>query len=271
MAEALAWRQAWEQTPQADQRHALFHQAKALEDNAESVMSVSSMAHAEEGIIHSGTIAGRPGLMVPARRKCAAGQYSFLNRKMCRRAFERLTGTSLYRAFKQLRLGHAEAPPKTSARVARRLDQMKAAIWVVLEHLSYDSPYGSRATQPENFDKRELILRVPFHHKVCLWRLIDLASKSVPNIPLPSGSSYSCFRRAMLCPEFRLVRFHRIVDIGRCPKCCYLQYTIAAVPRGLKSVWQTAFSKHHMLQLKQKQQYAKDRAIAAVDYPNTEM
>ena len=67
------------------------------------------------------------------------------------------------------------------------------------------------------------------------------------------------------------MKFHRLVDIGRCSKCQYFQYKCASVPIALRSVWQDALSKHHLLQIKQKQIYAAGRARAAADFPNVEL
>jgi hypothetical protein len=46
---------------------------------------------------------------------------------------------------------------------------------------------------------------------------------------------------------------------------------MASVPRELKHVWQKAFSMHHLLTIQQKRCYQKDRAIAAANYPLTEL
>ena len=67
------------------------------------------------------------------------------------------------------------------------------------------------------------------------------------------------------------MRFHRLVDMGRCPKCQFFQYKCASVPLALRSVWQDALSKHHLLQIEQKRIYSADRAKAAAGFPNAEV
>ena len=80
------------------------------------------------------------------------------------------------------------------------------------------------------------------------------------------------FRKIMVSDEVRRnVVFHRMVDIGRCSKCAYMTWKCQSVPPYLRHIWQNAFAKHHMLQIQQKKEYAKDRALAARDFPATEL
>ena len=147
---------------------------------------------------------------------------------------------------------------------------MATALWVILEQLKMQSPYADRARAEKPRDDKHLIIHVPFHHKVCLWRLVERASQAVPTFPI-KNPNYNLFRKTMLRPEFSVVRFHRIVDIGRCPKCKYMEYKIRSVPRAFKKMWQDNFAKHHLQTLQQKAEYQRSRAQAAADYPHREL
>ena len=72
--------------------------------------------------------------------------------------------------------------------------------------------------------------------------------------------------------EFDKLRFHRVVRIGRCPKCCLLRWRCqSAVSPAQREAWQRVASAHQTLQLEQKKVYAVDRAKAAQDFPHTEL
>ena len=80
---------------------------------------------------------------------------------------------------------------------------------------------------------------------------------------------YHDFRRAILLPEFKDVVFHRMVDIGRCPRCQYIEWKFASVPLEMRTMWQEALGTHHQIQIAQKQCYAADRAKAASGFPKS--
>ena len=62
-----------------------------------------------------------------------------------------------------------------------------------------------------------------------------------------------------------------MVDVGRCPRCEYMEWKCASVPQELRSVWQDALAKHHQLQISQKRRYAADRARAAAQFPDVQL
>ena len=56
-------------------------------------------------------------------------------------------------------------------------------------------------------------------------------------------------------PDFAKYVFHRVVDIGRCPKCCFLRYKCMSATSGTteRAEWQRLAAAHQSLQLQQKQ------------------
>jgi hypothetical protein len=112
-----------------------------------------------------------------------------------------------------------------------------------------------------------MILQGP--HQVCLWRLVKgLYDRGQVFSRMPK---YGEFRRVIVESTFQSVVFHRMVDIGRCAKCEYYKWKCASVPVELRAIWQDALSKHHLLQIQQKQRYSADRARAASDFPQSEL
>ena len=82
----------------------------------------------------------------------------------------------------------------------------------------------------------------------------------------------STFYSVLQSSEFGLdkLKFHRVVEMGRCPICCLLQYKCrTAESPAAREVWQRLACRHQWLQRAQKTRYALDRATAARDYPLT--
>ena len=75
----------------------------------------------------------------------------------------------------------------------------------------------------------------------------------------------------MTWPQFEYVKFHRVVDMGRCPTCALLKYKCATSPPEIRAAWQGLAAKHQWLQRAQKEVYARDRAIAASTFPADEL
>ena len=72
--------------------------------------------------------------------------------------------------------------------------------------------------------------------------------------------------------EFSKVKFHRVVEMGRCPTCTLLQYKcFSAKNPATREAWQRLAARHQWLQRAQKRTYALDRARAALDYPLREL
>ena len=91
-------------------------------------------------------------------------------------------------------------------------------------------------------------------------------------LPFSKPPHVSTWKKVMREKEMtERVVFHRMVDIGRCSLCTYIQWKCSTVPPCLRPVWQNAMAKHQWIQMSQKRCYAKDRAVAATDYPLTEI
>ena len=72
--------------------------------------------------------------------------------------------------------------------------------------------------------------------------------------------------------DFHELRFHRVVEIGRCPKCCFLRWKcLSATSPQEREAWQRLAAAHQSITLAQKKTYAVDRARAASDYPASEL
>jgi hypothetical protein len=82
---------------------------------------------------------------------------------------------------------------------------------------------------------------------------------------------YKTFLAVLRRPEFNKLKFHRIVPMTRCPKCCLFRYMCLTAPTEQRAQWQALAAAHDYLQIAQKRAYAADRAIAASDYPLTEL
>ena len=67
----------------------------------------------------------------------------------------------------------------------------------------------------------------------------------------------------------RKVKFHRVVEMGRCPVCLLQHKCRTAESPVARTVWQRLACRHQWLQRAQKTAYALDRATAARDYPLT--
>ena len=286
----VRWRKAWSLTPAKLKRNALYgHLVTSKSATSKSTGSAASAESATEAGFAEKD--GRKQLVLTATSPHI--HYSFLGEDVCMRSFRIFTGIGgLHRHTKRIRQGLETYDIGSSRRAAPIQDQMRHAIWYVVQALHHQSPYAKRADVAKTW-------YVPFHQKVCLWRLVlalhttrsqaelrespeSAESAESPESPVSPLSPqprafftqkpvYSAFRALINSDEFSAVKFHRLVDIGRCPKCEYFQYKCASVPLALRSVWQDALSKHHLLQIKQKQIYAADRAKATAEFPNVEL
>ena len=116
---------------------------------------------------------------------------------------------------------------------------------MVIQDLHHQSPFATKDVEPDEW-------HIPFHHEVCLWRLVlqlheDRATDHTKPRLFSKTPRYQEFIRCIILPEFEKVVFHRMVDIGRCPRCEYMEWKCASVPQELRSVWQDALAKHHQL------------------------
>jgi hypothetical protein len=114
---------------------------------------------------------------------------------------------------------------------------------------------------------------LPFKEKVYLFRIIEMWNRKrlATGVPLCAAPPrYKTFLQVLRRPEFSNVKFHRVVRMGRCPKCCLFRWKCLSAPAGERERWQAVAAAHQWLQLAQKRQYAADRGAAAADYPQQE-
>jgi hypothetical protein len=50
--------------------------------------------------------------------------------------------------------------------------------------------------------------------------------------------NYSTFKKVLRRPEFSKVKFHRVVSMARCPKCCFLRWKCMSSPPEQRTRWQ---------------------------------
>ena len=268
-------------TPRFMRRSALLQHLQRMRTVARSMRSQQAMQSLpsllddapEESRVC--VLQGRDTLVLPHDRQRLV--HSFLGQNFCQRAFAALTGVNPDRTAKIMKEGKVEVPKDTRpTRRSPRRQQIVDMIWVAASDLHSQSPFAkdTRASCQREF-------HMPFHHKICLWRLALQLWKyrqdggSTPSMQsqpsMQSPPKYSLFRKVIVSPEFKCIVFHRVVDIGRCPKCEYFKWKMASVAVPLRGVWQDAFAKHHLLQIQQKRCYVADRARAAQDFPRTEL
>ncbi|CAK0833225.1 unnamed protein product, partial [Prorocentrum cordatum] len=122
------------------------------------------------------------------------------------------------------------------------------------------------------------VIELPLHEKNLLFRMLveDLWVKARAErgrTPLFSNPpKYSTFIRVVQFPEFSKLRFHRMVSLGRCTKCAFYRWKCMSVTSDIeRRAWQKVAAAYHLLQLEQKRVYWADRAVAASDYPKSEL
>jgi hypothetical protein len=268
LQQVARWRQAWHLTPRRQKQAALMAFAAALQQK--------SMMPGEGHDVHDlGTcqVEGRPKLLLQLSTvKRHDAPYPFLGKNLCSRSFMCCTGLNnktLMKAAESTKQGLTTYRKSQRRRHATVQDEMRQAIWMVIQDLHHQSPFAKKDVEPDEWC-------IPFHHKVCLWRLVlELHADRAANPSKPclfsKSPRYQEFRRCILLPDFKKVVFHRMVDIGRCPRCEYMEWKCASVPIELRPVWQDALANHHKLGIAQKRCYAADRAKAATQFPDVQL
>ena len=145
---------------------------------------------------------------------------------------------------------------------------MYAAITHIVALLKNSSPFAGE--DPDS-------IPLPFHEKIFLFRMVEEAHRKRLSDPektpwFTKKPQYKTFIWLLGDPDFAKLKFHRVVRIGRCPKCCLLRWhCLSATSPAQPEAWQRVASAHQTLQLEQKKVYAVDRAKAAQDFPQTEL
>lgn len=216
----------------------------------------------------------------------------FLGVPVCYRAFRRLSGANPWRPLQDVRRGLWVYKHAGFRRASIVEDQMHGAIWAVVRHFASSNPLAP-GSSGHSYDPDEMLM--PFHEKIYLFRVLQLwhaeqlqqqQQQAEPMYPGSGGSAgsgtvcrvwfstppkYRTFLKVLRRPEFQKVKFHRVVNMARCPKCCYLRWRCMSSPPEQREQWQRLAAAHQYLQLAQKRTYAADRAVASSDYPRSEL
>ena len=264
--DAASWQNSWILTPRKQKRSALMDFLIKCQKCASSRSTKSLESKVSDAAMAK--LDGRDYLALQAG-EAKQTEFSFLGRECCERSFRIFTGTQPHWFLKQIRKGSLTYVEKPINRQSPATTAMINAMWIIIQELHHQSPYAKALNQPN-------VWIIPFHQKVCLWRLIQKtheqrkADSSKPPL-FEKEPSYQLFKKCLLRDEFKNVQFHRMVDIGRCPKCEYFSWKCSSVAIELRAVWQEALAKHHLLQLEQKRIYSIDRARAAAEFPHHEL
>jgi hypothetical protein len=189
---------------------------------------------------------------------------SFLGVPLCKRAFRRITRINPYKFVKLVNRGAVSFQAPFIHKPHPRYDEMYAAIDMKVQLLANSSPFGHDSKGGPH------VIELPFHEKIYLFRMIladyELARLQKGRTPLFSKRpQYSTFRRVLRDPHFDNLRFHRVVDIGRCAKCCYLRWKCMVTPSGPeRDSWQNLAAVHQNLQLEQKKVFIVASALLRV-------
>jgi hypothetical protein len=144
---------------------------------------------------------------------------------------------------------------------------MSGALWALIESIQERMPL-------KDVPHEHIIM--PFHHQIMLFRMLQdwynetLADPRRPPL-LPCPPKLQTFKAVMQRRQFDNVKFHRHVEMARCPTCALLRYKCASAPAETRAAWQALAAKHQWLQRAQKEAYARDRALAAATFPNDEL
>ena len=190
-------------------------------------------------------------------------QLRFLGVPLCKRAFRRITRINPYKFVKLVRRGAVSFQPPFINKPHPRYDEMYAAIDMKVQFLANSSPFSQ-----DRKGQDPTVIMLPFHEKIYLFRMIladyELARRCKERTPIFSKRpQYSTFRRVLGDAHFSNLRFHRVVDIGRCAKCCYLRWKCMVTPPGPeRDSWRNLAAVHQNLQLEQKKVVASTRSIS---------
>ena len=248
------WRQEWEQLSGERQRNSLLQHLWVLRQQQTTYQPQIREQPSEQR--------SRFSEVLPK----SSLRYRFLGMKVCNKAFKALTGVNPWRALKQANFGERVYKHKGFQRPSVRYGEMHAAVKNMLKLLRHSSPFK---------DKDPNYISLPFHHKTVLFRMIQLEYEKSCHQGSPSFCSppnWETFKWVMRSPDFSNVKFHRVVEIGRCRKCCFLRWKcMSAISPAERMAWQKLAARHQQLQLDQKKVYWEDRAQASADYPHTEL
>ena len=208
--------------------------------------------------------------------RCSKLTGRFLGHSVCTRAWTMLVGCSpkrLVAVRRSCAAGHLVATKyDVSKRKRHIMNAMHGAVMVLCKRLHERMPFKNH--NQNNIDlplarKRQLFNMLKSWYNESVESLGQDRSISSGRQPLlPKKPKYRTFLKVFQEPEFANVRFHRVVDIGRCSKCAFYNWKLLVVGAENREIWERLAAKHQWLQLSQKKQYAVDRAEAANTFPS---
>lgn len=256
------WREEWKRLTLKDRRDSLlayFRELKPCGGQDTDAVPSSIMLRSADGR--------------QAFAKKGRLAHQFLGLPCCYHGFLRHTRVTMWKARTQYARAETTYTHPGFKRHRPRTEEMESALLMLVELLRNSSPFKN--TDPE-------AIPLPFSEKKVLWKML-LHRYEAARGSSPAGPSMAILfsKRPRLktfyhvlrtCQALKKVRFHRVVAIGRCAKCCFLRWKcLSAIAPAERARWQDLAAKHQALQLAQKHTYATDRARAALDYPNTEI
>jgi hypothetical protein len=216
-------------------------------------------------------------------------RYSFLGYTMCARSWRRILGVNPTLALKQWRLGHRTYHSERIERTSEVSDAIHGSLLVIIKHFEQSNPYSHFHGK----DLHSMDVLLPFTSKKTLFLLLKRwwemrhAGRALGEVaigapgalgairnfdfPLTVAPKYTTFLNVLRRPEFAHVKFHRFVNMERCPKCCLYRYKLLTCRPDERAMWERLASDHQFLQIAQKRRYSEDRALAASDFPRTEL
>ena len=218
------WRTGWEELPEQERNDSLLTHLR----NCRMQSDEANLGNAENQ--EAGTLGNAENQdnqenaeRTEKRKRLGCAGLTFLGVPLCSRAFRYVLGINPWRQYKLLKRGAVRyVRPKFVNTPHPRYDEMYGAICRKVKLLANSSPFAFG-----NKGRGEDIIEMPFHEKIYLFRMIqaDFESEAMQGERVPSFSrapNYSTFRTVLKDPHFKNLRFHRVVDIGRCAKCCML-------------------------------------------------
>jgi len=301
-SQVKTWHDSWRKLSKAQRQdtllrymreHVVTKEPAELLEPVEPVEPLGPVVPAEPGV------PVEPGMLMAPVNQQRRARHTFLERAVCRRAWCKLTLVScrqLQRATALSSAGILQWPKHTRRQPSHVQDAMHGALATLVSHVRERMPL-----KRVDLDG----VHMPFAHKMQLFRLlkawyqssislakeqslrtsvkpIELQEPLEPVAPavalppsrgvlLPRPPSYKTFIAVLRRTEFRKLRFHRVVKIGRCAKCSFFNWKCLTAGPAARANWERLAAAHQWLQLSQKRRYAEDRCQAAMDYPHGEL
>ena len=250
------------------QNMAVFGDSSAADEGAHTVGQEPAESHKRslDGVV-KGVLPESAGMLdkevpsIPPHKMT----YKFCGQNFCMRSFHRVTGVGrgmMVATMASVARGEVDYKRKVYHRPSFVMDSMHGALWCLISYCQERMPL-TRA--------RGDFVIMPMHHPVQLFNMLRLwfsDSLQGDGAPLlPCIPQYSTFRTVLKRPQFANVRFHRLVEMGRCPTFQLYNWRCMTCAAEHREGWVEEATRHQLLQLEQKRVYAQDRAAAALGYP----